>query len=486
MTAQDLKNSILQLAIQGKLVEQRPEEGTAKELLEQIREEKERLIKEKKIKKSKPLSEITEDEIPFEIPKSWEWVRVGNVGSWSSGATPSRQHPEYYDGNIPWLKTGDLNDGDITDIPENVGEIALKKTSLRVNPIGSVLMAMYGATIGKLGILRIEATTNQACCACIPYAGVLNKYLFYYLMSQRKYYIKMGAGGAQPNISKEKIIISLIPLPPLEEQHRIVAKIEEILPYIDQYDKAYTKLEAFNKKFPEDMKKSILQLAMQGKLVEQRPEDGTADELFEQICEEKQKLIKEGKIKKEKPLPEITEDEIPFKIPKSWKWVRLGEISNKLTDGSHNPPPNAGTGYYVISAKNIKNGEIVFGDNERYVDEKGFQKENPRTDIKRGDIILGIIGGSIGNLAIYNHDEKVIAQRSAAVIDTFIENIFCLNILRSPMCQNIMKNSSGTAQGGVYLGALKSLVIPLPPLAEQHRIVAKIEELLPYCNQLIK
>ena len=231
---EEMKKSILQLAMQGKLVEQRPEEGTAKGLLEQIKAEKEKLIKEKKIKKEKPLPEITEEEIPFEIPESWEWMRVGDVGSWSAGATPSRQHPEYYEGEIPWLKTGDLNDGYITDIPEFVGQLALEKTSLRLNPIGSVLMAMYGATIGKLGILKIEATTNQACCACIPYSCIENKYLFFYLMSQRKNYISMGAGGAQPNISKEKIVMSLIPVPPFEEQKRIVSKIEELLPYCDQ------------------------------------------------------------------------------------------------------------------------------------------------------------------------------------------------------------------------------------------------------------
>lgn len=296
----------------------------------------------------------------------------------------------------------------------------------------------------------------------------------------------MGGGTHTNKINLDSLRGMPIPVPPLAEQKRIVAKIEEILPYIDQYDKAYTKLETFNKKFPEDMKKSILQLAMQGKLVEQRPEEGTADELYKQIIAEKAQLIKDGKIKKEKSLPEITKDEIPFEIPNSWKWVRLGAISAKLTDGSHNPPPNTGIGYCVISAKNIKNGEIVFGDDERFVDEEGFIKENPRTNITRGDIIMGIIGGSIGNLAIYNHDRKVIAQRSAAIIDTMIDNRFCMNVLQSSFCQSKMKNSSGTAQGGVYLGTLKNLLIPLPPLAEQKRIIAKIEELLPYCDQLVK
>lgn len=298
MTPEQLKASILQYAIQGKLVEQRPEEGTGEELYQQMQTDKQTLIREKKIKKEKPLPDIIDDEIPFDVPESWKWVKVGNVGSWSSGATPSRTNPAYYGGSIPWLKTGDLNDGFIQEVPEYITDLALEKTSLRLNPIGSVLMAMYGATIGKLGILEIPVTTNQACCACIPYAGMNNKYLFYYLMSMRQSYIGMAEGGAQPNISKEKIVNSLIPLPPAEEQRRIVAKIEELLPYVDRYAAAYEKLEQFNAKFPEDMKKSILQYAIQGKLVEQRPEEGTGKELYRQIQTEKQRLIKTGKLKK--------------------------------------------------------------------------------------------------------------------------------------------------------------------------------------------
>ena len=231
---EDMKKSILQYAIQGKLVEQRPEEGTGADLYKQMQAEKQRLIKEMKIKKEKPLAEITDDEIPFDIPETWIWIRVGDVGSWGSGATPPRTNPAYYGGSIPWLKTGDLNDGFIKEVPEFITELALEKTSVRLNPAGSVLMAMYGATIGKLGILEIPVTTNQACCACIPYAGMYNKYLFYYLMSMRQTYIGMAEGGAQPNISKEKIVNSILPLPPLEEQHRIVAKLEETLPLCER------------------------------------------------------------------------------------------------------------------------------------------------------------------------------------------------------------------------------------------------------------
>ena len=244
-----LKKSILQQAIQGKLVPQDHNDEPASVLLERIRDEKEQLIKAGKIKRDKHESVIfrrdnshyekldgvehcIDDELPFEIPETWVWIRLGSIGDWGSGATPSRTHPEYYDGSIPWLKTGDLTDSYITDIPEGISQLALEKTSVRLNESGSVLMAMYGATIGKLGILTYPATTNQACCACKPVYGVETLFLFFFLMSQRTAFIKRGEGGAQPNISKEKIVTTLMPLPPLAEQHRIVQRIEELLPLV--------------------------------------------------------------------------------------------------------------------------------------------------------------------------------------------------------------------------------------------------------------
>ena len=238
----DIQASILQEAIRGRLVEQRPEEGTAEELYCQIQEEKERLVKEGKIKKEKPLPEVRAEEEPFEIPKTWKWVRLGEIGSWQSGSTPLKTNADYYKGTIPWLKIGDLNDGYVSTSTETISETALEKLRLRLNPAGSVLMAMYGS-IGKLAILDIPMTTNQAICACIPYKGILNKYLFYSLMSLRNDFIDMGAGCAQQNISKEKIINYFVPLPPLAEQRRIVAKIEELMPLVDRYKKAWSAID---------------------------------------------------------------------------------------------------------------------------------------------------------------------------------------------------------------------------------------------------
>ena len=245
-TVTSIKFKILDLAIQGKLVPQNQNDEPASVLLERIRAEKEELIKAGKIKRDKKESvifkgddnsyyekignEVTciDGEMPFEIPEMWVWSRLGSLGIWGAGATPSRNIPEYYNGNIPWLKTGDLNDDYITYIPENISELALTNTSVRINPKGSVLIAMYGATIGKLGILTFPATTNQACCACIPFAGMENRYLFYYLLSQRENFIYRGVGGAQLNISKEKIVSTLIPLPPQNEQVKILEKIDRL------------------------------------------------------------------------------------------------------------------------------------------------------------------------------------------------------------------------------------------------------------------
>lgn len=224
-----LKQSVLQYAMEGKLVKQDPSDEPASELIKKIKNEKAELIKEGKIKKSKKLPVITDDEKPFDIPDSSEWVRLGNIGDWGAGATPSRQHPEYYGGDILWLKTGDLNDGVIQDTSEKITEAGVANSSVKVNQPGNILIAMYGATIGKLGIVGKTLVTNQACCGCTPFTGIYNLYLFYYLLSARSRLIELGSGGAQPNISKTKIENFTFPLPPLEEQKRIVTKIERFM-----------------------------------------------------------------------------------------------------------------------------------------------------------------------------------------------------------------------------------------------------------------
>ena len=245
--------------------------------------------------------------MPFEVPDNWVWTTLGYIGVWQAGGTPSRSNKSYYGGNIPWLKTGDLNDGLITNIPESITEEAVANSSAKINPTGSVLIAMYGATIGKLGILTFPATTNQACCACVEYFAITQYYLFYFLLSHRDVFIAKGGGGAQPNISKEIIVNTAIPLPPFAEQERIVTEIERWFALIEQIEQSQSDLQTIIK----HTKSKILDLAIHGKLVPQDPHDEPASELLKRI----------------NPKAEITCDNGHYpQLPAGWAICRLEDI----------------------------------------------------------------------------------------------------------------------------------------------------------------
>ena len=487
MNAQDLKNSILQLAVQGKLVEQRAEEGTARELIEQIKLEREQLIKDKKIKKSKPLPEITEDEIPFEIPESWEWVRLNGIVCNNGQEKPQCKFSYIHIGSIDNVHQK-LNQ------KENIVEAKDAPSRARkIVKYGDIIYSTVRPYLHNMCIIDKEfsfkpiASTGFAVMSCL--GKLYNRYLFFYLMSPTfdnyANASENARGATYPAINDDRLYRAIVPVPPLQEQHRIVDKIEEILPYIDQYDKAYTKLETFNKKFPEDMKKSILQMAMQGKLVEQRSEEGTANELYEQIVAEKAQLIKDGKIKKEKPLPEITEDEIPFEIPSSWKWVRLSEVIN-VRDGTHDSPKYRETGIPLVTSKNISGGRLDFS-NVKYISREDANKINERSNVDSGDILFAMIG-SIGNPVIVKKDREF-CVKNVALFKNYDKSKMCIEYVYWFLYREqyvMKKNASGGVQSFISLKVFRNYLFPLPPLEEQKRIIAKIEELLPYCDQLIK
>lgn len=478
MTPQQLRNSILQLAIEGKLVEQRPEEGTGEELYQLIQEEKEELIKSGKLKKQKELPEITEDEIPFEIPTSWKWVRLLDVGDWGAGATPSRSNLSYYGGQIPWLKTGELNDGEIHESSEYITELALHETSVRLNPVGSLLIAMYGATIGKLGILAKSMTTNQACCACIVFSGMFNKYLFYFLLASRTQLRKRSEGGAQPNISRSKLIETCMPLPPVDEQKRIVKRIETIFPLIDRYEEAWCKLKELNEKFPGALQKSILQEAIQGKLCEQKADDESAQDLVEKILLKKERLIESGQIKKQKALPPIQEDEIPFDIPENWEWSRVGTLvqinpKNDLLDESEVafvPMACIMEGYrnkHLQESRTwgeIKKGYTHFADNDIAI-----AKITPCFQNRKSVIFKSLIGGFGAGTT------EVTIVRS---IQNLLSHEYLLWFFKSDyFISNGVKSFTGTAgQQRIHKDYLSNCLIPIPPLNEQRDIVKKLRD----------
>ena len=383
MTPQELKNSILQLAIQGKLVEQRAEEGTAEDLYKQIQAEKQALIKAGKIKKEKPLPEITEDEIPFEIPESWKWVRFGFLGQLLDGE--KRQGEPY-----PCLDAKYLR-GKSEALYLNSGKFVYR---------GEKIILVDGENSGEVFVVPQDGYMGSTFKKLFYSSAMYEQYVLLFLLYHKKDYRNNKKGSAIPHLNKELFFNMPTPIPPLAEQKRIVAKIEELLPLIERYEKAWSRLEDFNKRFPVDMQKSILQMAIQGKLVEQRPEEGTGEELYKQIQAEKQALIKAGKIKKEKPLPEITEDEIPFEIPESWKWYRIGEvfsIVNGFTPLKSNPEfwTNGEIPWFTIEDVH-RQGRFI-SSTEKHISKKALSKNTER--IVPPDSVLLCCTASVGEYA---------------------------------------------------------------------------------------
>lgn len=475
MTPEQLKASILQYAIQGKLVEQRAEEGTGEELYQQIQAEKQRLIAEKKIKKEKTLVEITEDEIPFDIPESWKWVRLGDCTGYS------QTKPKISPKDI----TDDMWSLDLEDIQKESGAILTRTTASERKITGDKVLFYKGQVLySKLRpyLKKILIAPDNGICTpeLVPFNTYLvyANYIVYVLRSPHIDYVvnSVTYGVKMPRVGTETMVNLLIPLPPLSEQKRIVAKIEELLPLIGRYAVAYEKLEQFNTKFPEDMKRSILQYAIQGKLVEQRPEEGTGEELYQQIQAKKQRLVKEGKIKKEKPLPEITEDEVPFDIPESWAMVRFGSVVSLLSGTDFKPEDynNQGEGtVYITGASNLSEEGVIVS---RWT-------ETPRNIANRGDVLLVCKGSGYGKTVICDVDEAHIARQIMAVKKTENMSMAYIRYFLQANIQFIKSKGQGVIPG-IDRATVLGMAFPIPPLAEQKRIVAKIEELLPLCERL--
>ena len=443
MDTKALRQKILDLAIHGKLVPQDPNDEPASVLLERIRAEKERLIKEGKIKKGKKSAKTSDKpHYPFELPKGWVWTTLGEIGSWQSGATPSRMNKDYYGGNIPWLKTGDLNDGTIIYIPEYITQRALEETSVRLNPKGSVLIAMYGATIGKIGILSFPATTNQACCACYEYS-INQMFLFYFLLANRENFIAMGGGGAQPNISKEKIISTNMPLPPLKEQERIVAEIERWLSFVDIVEKEKSDLQSTIclAKF------KILDLAIHGKLVPQDPNDEPASELLKRI----------------NPKAEITCDNPQYgKLPKGWCLCKISSVVD------------------IVNGKSQKNVESPTGKYPIYGSGGIIGKAMEYTCLA-GSTIIGRKGTINHPIFVeknfWNVDTAFGMKANNQILEDKYFYCFCLYF-------DFSKLDKSSALPSLTKTAIGNLILPIPPLAEQQRIVAKIEELFAQLDKI--
>ncbi|WP_279133331.1 restriction endonuclease subunit S [Megasphaera elsdenii] len=482
MNAQDLKNSILQRAIEGKLVPQRAEEGTARDLLAEIRAEKEKLIKEKKIKKTKPLPEISDDEKPFEIPESWEWVRLSDVIDVRDG---THNTPPYYKTGVPLVTSKNLSNGqlDFSDVKYISEDNAMEINKRSKVEKGDILFAMIGSIGNPVLVTEDRAFCIKNVALFKNFSTKINmKYIFWLLVFLQNEMKTIASGGVQSFISLKVFRNYIIPLPPIAEQHRIVARIEELQPDIDAYDKAQTELRTIEQRFPDDMKKSLLQYAIEGKLVPQRKEEGTARDLLAEIRAEKEKLIKEKKIKKTKPLPEITDDEKPFDIPDSWEWVKLGEIStygyktNKITASDMEPD------MWILDLQDIEKdtGHII-----RHKFVKCCTIKGDRTIFHKGDLLYSKLRPYLKKILIAPADGICTSELVPFQVYKGINAHYILWWLHSPFITlKVNASSYGVKMPRVGKETMINLLVPLPPLAEQHRIVARLEEMLPFCRQL--
>ena len=508
MTAQQLKNSILQMAVQGKLVPQDPNDEPASVLLERIRAEKERLIKEKKIKREKNPSVIFKgtdntpyekigDEVhpldtPFDIPESWEWVRHNDLFEISGGSQPPKSKfiSEARDGYIRLYQIRDYGNN---PVPVYIPISAASKISQK----GDILLARYGASLGKV-FWAEDGAYNVAMARVIPlYDTELISKEFLFLFYQSSLYqsvIHANSRSAQAGFNKEDLSSLLFPLPPRSEQERIVCAYEKLQPFLNAYDDAAHSLATMNKDFPEALKKSILQEAVQGKLVPQDPSDEPAEALLERIRAEKQRLIKEGKIKKDKHESIIfrrdnshyekcgsdevcIDDEIPFEIPSGWSWARLGTCLD-VRDGTHDTPRYVSEGVPLVTSKNLSNGRIDFS-TAKLISKQDSDAINQRSKVDSGDIMYAMIG-SIGNPVLYRGTDEFSIKNMAlfkCVPDgMYMEYVYWFLVLAQ---EDMKKAASGGVQAFVSLGYLRNYLIPVPPIAEQKRICNAIEQVLP-------
>lgn len=515
---QKLRGLILELAVRGKLVPQDPTDEPASEVLKDMAAERQQLEASGVYRKAKSLPAVTDEEIAFILPNAWSWVRLGQIGDWGAGATPSRTNSKYYGGGIPWFKSGELTADFISDSEESVTELALKECSLRNNKSGDVLIAMYGATIGKTSILSKPATTNQAVCACTPYNGMFNQYLLLLLKALKPNFVRQGAGGAQPNISREKIVATVAALPPLEEQHRIVARVDELMALCDRLESeqndsaaAHTQLvetllgtltqstdandfetnwkriaEHFDTLFTTDasiaaLQKAILQLAVMGKLVPQDPKDEPIHESLQQL-DFTQPVSKAGRGSNTSKLPSITENDVEFPAPNGWQWIWLGEIGTTNIGLTYSPNNLSSSGTPVLRSNNVQNGKLNLTDLVRV-----------STDVKEsvlvqeGDLLICARNGSkalVGKTAQIGALNEKMAFGAFMAIFRSPFNSYLRCFINSPLFRRMIDEVNTTTINQITQSNLRSTAVPLPPIAEQCRIVSKVDELMALCESL--
>lgn len=524
MDGKQLRNSILQWAIQGKLVPQDPHDEPASVLLERIREEKARLVKEKKIKRDKNESIIyrgddnsyyekftdgkvvcIDDEIPFETPNGWEWCRLNSLADIVRGGSPRPAgSPEYYNGNIPFLKVADLtkdNQMYVSSYTATIKEAGLKKT--RKVSANTLLLTNSGATLGVPKVCTFETTFNDGIAAFLYLTEELKPYLYWFLCAMTDIFRNINQGTAQPNLNTDIIKNTLFAIPPIGEQRRIIKRIEELFPIIDKYSLAQSNLSQLNADINANIKKSILHEAIQGRLVSQDASEEPASSLLQRIREEKQILVKEGKLKKkdviestiyrgddnkyyEKRSKEIIciDDEIPLDIPDSWVWTRLSQVADIYTGNSISETEKKLKFTNVIGRYYIGTKDVGFDNNVFYKNGVAIPKqyEHDFRIAPSHSILMCIEGGSAGRkIAILNQD--VCFGNKLCCFSPFVDiGKYIYYYLQSSPFLDIFNQKKTGIIGGVSIAKVKEILIPIPPFGELGRITSRIDTLFQSLN----
>ena len=488
MLADKLRKSVLQSAIQGKLTEQLATDDKVEDLLQAIKEEKELLIKEKKIKKQKPLPEITEDEIPFEIPENWRWVRLDDICVYlQRGKSPIYSDIKKYP--VVSQKCNQWSGFTLEPAKYLAPEVLEKYSDERYLKKHDILINSTGlGTVGRVCLFKTDSkypiVVADSHVTVVRSTRLISEiYIKYFLSSphiQDNIEDICSGSTKQKELALNTIKNLLIPLPPLAEQKRIVEKLDNVLANIDELKASEEKLSILQKNFPDKLKKSILQSAIQGKLTEQLATDDDVEDLLQAIKEEKELLIKEKKIKKQKPLLEITEEEIPFEIPENWKWVRLGEISLLNIGLTFKPTEISNEGTIVLRSSNIKNGKIDLSDIVR------INKEIPVSKLaKKNDLLICVRNGSkklVGKTAIIENDNFAFGAFMSICRSKCYKYLYYY--LSSPLFRGNFDSVTTTTINQITQTNLKNRIVPLPPLAEQKRIVEKLDKLLADIEEL--
>lgn len=476
MTSQDLKNAILQLAVQGKLVPQDPNDEPASKLLKRIEAEKAALIKAGRIKKDKTLTDLSADDLPFDIPESWCWLKLGSICQLLDGE--KKKGISY-----PYLEAKFLR-GKAAATMLNEGKYVTE---------GTRLILVDGENSGEVFSATEDGYMGSTFKVLFFPQELFAEYVLYFLQFKQLAFRNNKTGSAIPHLNKELFFNMPFPVPPIAEQERIVAKIEELMPLVEEYGKAEERLTALNAAFPDKLRKSILQQAIQGKLTERDPADEPASNLLKRIRAEKERLIREGTIKKEKPLPPITEEEMPFEIPDTWEWIRLSQVITG-TDAGKSPQceerPCKENEYGVIKTTAIQNGFFLPNENKVlpqsfHIQESQFVHQDDllitRAGPKNRTGIMCVVDSPVENLILSDKTVRIAYMRG------MINPHYIMMALNSPrMFYYVTKAMTGMAESQVNISQskMKEFILPLPPLAEQQRIVDRVNELLAVCDEL--